>query len=129
MFQNYSNVWQRVQVESALINIRFKIFKKNYIRKHFYKMGLFQWNIYRGKKELIDVLWHVIVHVYCSVIYTFIHFYLQDLDDSWDLLEKDVSKLGDGFQDFADKFYVILVSLYVLLGYSVKLWCFNLFIS
>ncbi|XP_061188177.1 uncharacterized protein LOC133196272 [Saccostrea echinata] len=33
---------------------------------------------------------------------------LQDLDDLWDLLEKDVSKLGDGFQDFADKFYVIL---------------------
>ncbi|XP_062569623.1 uncharacterized protein LOC134231653 [Saccostrea cucullata] len=33
---------------------------------------------------------------------------LQDLDASWDLLEKDVSKLGDGFQDFADKFYVIL---------------------
>ncbi|XP_011417465.4 uncharacterized protein [Magallana gigas] len=33
---------------------------------------------------------------------------LKDLDDSWDLLEKDVSRLGDGFQDFADKFYVIL---------------------
>ncbi|XP_022320283.2 uncharacterized protein LOC111122702 [Crassostrea virginica] len=33
---------------------------------------------------------------------------LKDLDDSWDFLERDVSKLGDGFQDFADKFYVIL---------------------
>nr|XP_022320283.1 uncharacterized protein LOC111122702 [Crassostrea virginica] len=33
---------------------------------------------------------------------------LKDLDDSWDFLESDVSKLGDGFQDFADKFYVIL---------------------
>lgn len=32
------------------------------------------------------------------------------MDESWDLLQKDVSKLGDGFQDFADKFYVILVS-------------------
>lgn len=75
MFQNYFNVWQRVQVESALINRRFKIFKKNYIRKHFYKMVLFQRNIYRGKKEeRIDVLWHVIVHVHCSVKYTFIHF-------------------------------------------------------
>ncbi|XP_048772414.1 myc box-dependent-interacting protein 1-like [Ostrea edulis] len=33
---------------------------------------------------------------------------LKDMDESWDLLQKDVSKLGDGFQDFADKFYVIL---------------------
>lgn len=114
MFQNYFNVWQRVQVESALINIRFKIFIKITLENIFIKWFCFN-EIYIGekKKELIDVLWHVIVHVHFSVIYTFIHFYLQDLDDSWDLLEKDVSKLGDGFQDFADKFYVILVSAYM----------------
>lgn len=40
-------------------------------------------------------------------------FYFQDLDDFWDLLEKDVSRFGDGFQDFVDKFYVILVSVYM----------------
>lgn len=116
MFQNYFNVWQRVQVESALINIRFKIFKKVTLENIFIK-----WFCFNGKKERIDVLWHVIVHVHPALYIRLYIFYLQDLDDSWDLLEKDVSKLGDGFQDFADKFYVILVSLYVLLGYSVKL--------
>lgn len=49
------------------------------------------------------------VYIYLAALNFF--FYLQDLDDSWDLLEKDVGKLGDGFQEFADKFYVILVSL------------------
>lgn len=130
MFQNYFNVWQRVQVESALINRRFKIFKKNYIRKHFYKMVLFEWNIYRKKREKELTYFGTWLYMFIAALYIRLYiFYLQDLDDSWDLLEKDVSKLGDGFQDFADKFYVILVSLYVLLGYSVKLWCFNLFIS
>lgn len=121
MFQNYFNVWQRVQVESALINIRFKIFKKVTLENIFIKWFCFN-EIYIGeKKERIDVLWHVIVHVHPALYIRLYIFYFQDLDDSWDLLEKDVSRLGDGFQDFADKFYVILVSLYVLLGYSVKL--------
>lgn len=52
--------------------------------------------------------------MFISALYIRLYiFYFQDLDDSWDLLEKDVSKLGDGFQDFADKFYVILVSAYM----------------
>lgn len=76
MFQNYFNVWQRVQVESALINIRFKIFKKVTLENIFIKWFCFN-EIYIGeKKERIDVLWHVIVHVHFSVIYTFIHFLL-----------------------------------------------------
>lgn len=131
MFQNYFNVWQRVQVESALINIRFKIFKKVTLENIFIKWFCFN-EIYIGGKKKELTYFGTWLYMFIAALYTSIRlyiFYLQDLDDSWDLLEKDVSKLGDGFQDFADKFYVILVSLYVLLGYSVKLWCFNLFIS
>lgn len=130
MFQNYFNVWQRVQVESALINIRFKIFKKVTLENIFIKWFCFN-EIYIGKKKKKELTYFgTWLYMFIAALYIRLYiFYLQDLDDSWDLLEKDVSKLGDGFQDFADKFYVILVSLYVLLGYSVKLWCFNLFIS
>lgn len=53
MFQNYFNVWQRVQVESALINIRFKIFKKVTLENIFIKWFCFN-EIYIGKKERID---------------------------------------------------------------------------
>lgn len=130
MFQNYFNVWQR-EVESALINIRFKIFKKVTLENIFIKWFCFN-EIYIGEKKNQLTYFGTWLYMFIAALYTSIRlyiFYLQDLDDSWDLLEKDVSKLGDGFQDFADKFYVILVSLYVLLGYSVKLWCFNLFIS
>lgn len=130
MFQNYFNVWQRVQVESALINRRFKIFKKITLENIFIKWFCFN-EIYIGKKKKKELTYFgTWLYMFIAALYIRLYiFYFQDLDDSWDLLEKDVSKLGDGFQDFADKFYVILVSLYVLLGYSVKLWCFNLFIS
>lgn len=64
---------------------------------------------YMRKNNKLFYFWHMSVYIYLAALNFF--FYLQDLDDSWDLLEKDVGKLGDGFQDFADKFYVILVSL------------------